>query len=96
MKFQKEFCQSLIKLCEAKLQSTLPVCRDNDLQLAHLIDETILFEKEIQVCVPDYSQDIGCLKVLLTEENLKIWVGLEKRCMFCVKIYVCFFKGENV
>ncbi|XP_012558098.2 RAD50-interacting protein 1 isoform X1 [Hydra vulgaris] len=76
---KKEFCLSLIKLCEVKLQSVLSGCYDNDLRLAHLIDETILFEKEVQVCIPNYSQHDGCLKVLLTEENLLLWIGLEKR-----------------
>ncbi|XP_066913727.1 RAD50-interacting protein 1-like [Clytia hemisphaerica] len=73
-----EFLEILLDLCEEKLRKTLKQCLDDDVLLAHLIDETMVFDKELQLLTPG-QPEMNCIKVLLEEENLKHWIDLEKK-----------------
>ena len=75
----------MLDLCEEKLRKTLQQCLDDDVLLAHLIDETMIFDKELQLLTPG-QPEMNCIKVLLEEENLKHWIDLEKKCLYLFDI----------
>ena len=70
----------LLELCEEKLRKTTDKCIDDDVLFAHLIDETMIFDKELQAINND--PQMNCVKVLLEEPYLKQWIDLEKKCIY--------------
>ena len=61
-----------------KLRKTVQDCVDDDVLFAHLIDETMVFDKELENSNLDL--ETNCIKVLLEEPYLKQWIDLEKKC----------------
>ena len=49
---KSQFDEILVDLVSEKLEDTIDVVRGNDVMAAHIIDETIAFEKELKTCVP--------------------------------------------
>ena len=77
---QDEFMQVMLQLCIAKMKSTLPHVVKDELLFSHLIDEALLFEKELR-SVYEYPVSLpGCIHVLLTEPYLNEWLELERKC----------------
>ena len=74
---QNEFLEILLELCEEKLWKTTEKCIDDDVLFAHLIDETMIFDKELQAI--NNGPEMNCIKVLLEEPYLKQWIDLEKK-----------------
>ena len=75
---QNEFLEILLELCEEKLQKTTQKCVHNDVLFAHLIDETMIFDKELQTF--HHDPEMNCIRILLEEPYLKQWIDLEKKC----------------
>ena len=58
----------------------LEQCLDSDVRMAHLIDEAMVFDKELQSIVS--NPEINCINVLLEEPYLGHWIDLEKKCTY--------------
>jgi len=71
-----EFDRTLVDLVEEKLIDTIEVIRNNDNIVAHLIDETIIFEKDLKEST---ESKLGVLHILLREDFLHIWLELEEK-----------------
>merc|ERR1719494_336477 len=75
---KNEWCQVLVNLCEQKVHATVSEILSDEVLLAHLIDEAILFEKELED-VYDYEDKArSCVRVLFADEVLSHWLALER------------------
>jgi len=62
----------------------LEQCLDSDVCMAHLIDEVMIFDKELQSIV--LNPEINCINVFLEDPYLGYWIDLEKKRMY-INIY---------
>ena len=63
-----------------KLKSSLTQISGNESLFSHLIDETLLFDKELRSMF-DYPALLpGCTSVLMTQPYLDQWLELEEKC----------------
>ena len=62
------------------MHATVSEILSDEVLLAHLIDEAILFEKELED-VYDYEDKArSCVRVLFADEVLSHWLALERNC----------------
>lgn len=67
-------------LCKEKLNAVLEEVIEKDVNLAHLIDETMLFDRELSNLSNAQTTNLNCIHVLLQERYLEKWLTLEKHC----------------
>ncbi|XP_057317633.1 RAD50-interacting protein 1-like [Hydractinia symbiolongicarpus] len=75
LNIKTQIISELLKLCEEKLAVTLNEVIETDVLLAHYIDETLMFKKELTTLTGTSN---GCLQVLLQDVFLEHWLGLEQ------------------
>jgi len=73
-----EFISGLLKVVAKKLEHSIPQVIDDDNLFSHVIDELLLFNKELRMAHNYHSTEHGCLHVLTTETCLQRWVELER------------------
>eukprot|EP00731_Ephydatia_muelleri_P029349 Em0020g993a len=74
-----EFIRGLLQELEVKLLHDMSTILYEDAIMAHLIDELLLFEKELRSVVQYPSPHPSCLHVLYDDLALHKWVTLEKQ-----------------
>ncbi|KAG1682586.1 RAD50-interacting protein 1 [Nymphon striatum] len=76
-----EFIQGLVQIVSEKLLKDIPILLDDDHLLSHTIDETLLFDKELQsLGYSGNNNQPGCLTVLTSEDVcFKRWLSMEKK-----------------
>ena len=82
--WQLEFIRGLLQETEAKLLHDLPSVVYNDLLMSHLVDELLLFEKELRMVLGYPRPHTSLLHVLLDEVPLHKWLSLEKGCTWVI------------
>ena len=65
-----------------KLEHSIPQIIDDDNLYSHMIDEILLFNKELHMAHNYQSTEHSCLHVLTTDACLQRWVELEKNCKY--------------
>ena len=75
---QAEFISGLLKVVEKKLEKSIPLVLDDDNLFSHLIDELLLFSKELHLIHHYHSIEHNCLHILTTDACLQRWVELER------------------
>eukprot|EP00112_Aurelia_sp_Birch-Aquarium-sp1_P009117 Seg2024.4 transcript_id=Seg2024.4/GoldUCD/mRNA.D3Y31 product="RAD50-interacting protein 1" protein_id=Seg2024.4/GoldUCD/D3Y31 len=76
---QHEFIQALLQTCMEKIKVSLAQISGNESLFSHLIDETLLFDKELRSMF-DYPALLpGCTSVLMTQPYLDHWLELEEK-----------------
>ncbi len=75
-----EFIRGLLQEVEAKLLHDLPELVYDELLMSHLIDELLLFERELRTVLLYPKPLPSPLTVLLREVPLHKWLELEKSC----------------
>ncbi|XP_074606073.1 RAD50-interacting protein 1-like isoform X2 [Acropora palmata] len=73
-----EFISGLLKIVEKKLEKSIPLVLDDDNLFSHLIDELLLFNKELHLNHHYNSIEHNCLHILTTDACLQRWVELER------------------
>lgn len=80
--FQSEFICGLLKVVVQKLEYSIPQIIEDDNLFSHLIDELLLFNKELHVVHSYQSTHHSCLQVLASDACLQRWVELERTCKY--------------
>lgn len=75
----EEFSKILVNLVQDKLQDTISVVCSKDIMLAHLIDETIVFENELHSIIQLSDTPDVVVHILLKDDVLNLWLHLEEK-----------------
>ena len=80
------FCNLLLELVNKKLRTDLPLIIEDDIHLSHMIDEILLFSKEIttisMVDVPSSSLPLNVLLSSGESQLFSRWIDLERKFAF--------------
>lgn len=90
--FQKlEFSRALVMLILEKLAADIPCLLYDDALFCHLVDEVLLFERELYSVHGYLSSFPSCMHILSEESCFQRWLTVEKKCKtssgFCWPLY---------
>lgn len=79
--FQKlEFSRGLVMLILEKLAADIPCLLYDDTLFCHLVDEVLLFERELYSVHGYLSSFPSCMHILSEESCFQRWLTVEKKC----------------
>ncbi|XP_041364407.1 RAD50-interacting protein 1-like [Gigantopelta aegis] len=74
-----EFIRGLTMLAMEKLSHDLPELCDDEHVFSHLVDETLLFDRELRLTYSFPTHIPGCLHVLSSGDAFTKWLSIEKK-----------------
>jgi hypothetical protein len=78
--FQLEFSRGLVMLILEKLASDIPCLLYDDSLFCHLVDEVLLFERELHTVHGYPSTFASCMHILSEETCFQRWLTVERKC----------------
>lgn len=78
--FQLEFSRGLVMLILEKLASDIPCLLYDDNLFCHLVDEVLLFERELHSVHGYPSTFASCMHILSEETCFQRWLTVERKC----------------
>lgn len=94
---QTEFLVGLMGLVMEKMAHDLPELLHDDHQFSHLVDEALMFDREVRASYGYPASLPGCLHLLAEPEYFSKWLAIERKCehgfsMFCCccKLFYCY------
>ncbi|KAK6169188.1 hypothetical protein SNE40_020286 [Patella caerulea] len=76
---QIEFMRGLVQLVMEKIVTDIPELLFDDHQISHMIDEALMFDREIRNTYNYPASEPGCLHVLIHGEVFRKWLQIEKK-----------------
>ncbi|ESP04039.1 hypothetical protein LOTGIDRAFT_212244 [Lottia gigantea] len=74
-----EFMRGLVQLVMEKILHDVPELLYDDHQISHMIDEALMFDKELRLTYSYPYDEPGCLHVLVNGDVFKKWLVIEKK-----------------
>jgi len=83
-----------------KLAADIPFLLYDDTLFCHLVDEVLLFERELYSVHGYLSSFPSCMHILSEESCFQRWLTVEKKCKtwkeFCRSVYVFILIGQYI
>ena len=77
-----EFSRGLVILAMEKMLNDIPELLYDEHMFSHMIDEALLFDKELRSSYQYPESEIGCLHILTRPEAFEKWISIEKKCKY--------------
>lgn len=84
--FQLEFSRGLMMLVLEKLAADIPCLLYDDNLFCHLVDEVLLFERELHSLYGYPSTFANCMHILSEDTCFQRWLTVERKCKCSVAI----------
>ena len=79
---QAEFVRCLLQEVYDKLHHDMTSLSDNEVTVAHTIDELLSFERELRSSLCYHHPLPSCVGVLMEQQNFHKWITLERKCLW--------------
>lgn len=72
--------RAMVCVVMEKMAADLPQVQYDDQLFAHLVDEALLFDRELRTSFGYPNSQPGCLHVLTNENTFNKWIIIERKC----------------